>query len=114
MVFNGIKIEPYDCLEFQSAEKNDYYMFPLLNRYRCLKSSRVLLDNLMNQCLEADQDPMFIEKCLQWIDDKYEVGFTTADYYSLHSEKSKPVLKEQPFVFPSNFTKAQIEEFLCT
>ena len=63
MALNGISIEPHDCLYYESVQKNDIFMFPLYNKYRCLKNKDVQLDNFMMQCLAADEDPLFIEQC---------------------------------------------------
>ena len=64
-------------------------MFPLYNRYRCLLNHGVLLDYKMQICLRSDQDPIYIERCLQWLHQNYEIGFTNIENYGILKNKFK-------------------------
>ena len=52
MMFNGHEIDPFDCLKYEWSDK--YYMFPIYNRYRCLRNKQVSLDYRMEQCINAN------------------------------------------------------------
>ena len=97
MELNGYNIYPFDCTRYESAQHNKYYMFPLYNKMRCLHYNRVTLDYRMRQCINADEDPMFIEGCLKWIHDNYEVGFASSHNYNILRGKPKKVEHKKPY-----------------
>ena len=71
----------------------------------------------IDDCLQLPSVPSHIESCLAALESKWEVGFVDARAYLVLGAKehtAAPAKLKKPYRFQgSNFTAADLEDFLC-
>ena len=73
----------------EGDENSSIFMFPRVNRYKCLKSEGVLLQNETEKCMGLT--PMRSEKCLNELENKYEydIVLNGQGHYAYNISSSK-------------------------